>query len=115
MCRNEGGHLLQIESREENLAIRQYISEESIRLRGHYWIGLNDRGQEGDWVWEASGQQVERGFVNWKSRQPDSNGGNQDCGYMEPDQSFRWGDIDCNLSQNVHPVCEKGKKVIKQS
>ena len=107
MCQNEGGYLVQIESQEESLAISEYISEES--LRAHFWTGLNDRGREGDWVWDASGQQVERGFMNWKSNQPDSSGGNQDCVYMQPTESLRWGDIECSNSNHVLPVCERGK------
>ena len=44
----------------------------------HLWIGINDYGSEGTWVW-ADGTPVS--YTNWNSGEPNS-GGNYDGGFM---------------------------------
>ncbi|CAJ1059159.1 CD209 antigen-like protein E [Xyrichtys novacula] len=64
------------------------------------WIGLTDSAQEGTWMW-LDGTPVTTTY--WESGQPNSSGGDQDCGEMV--QRGEWNDETC--STNNIWICEK--------
>ena len=67
-----------------------------------WWIGLNDRGAEGSFVWE-SGAAV--GYTNWYANESNNAGGSEDCGQLNrfyPEQG--WNDEPC--STHLRYVCE---------
>ena len=58
--------------------------------------------QEGNWVWEASGEPFS--FTNWDSDSPD-NDRSTNCVRLT-DGSFTWWDIDCARTDNYRPFCQ---------
>nr|NIO22081.1 hypothetical protein [Candidatus Aenigmarchaeota archaeon] len=61
-----GGHLAAINSREEELWLRNQFGP-------GLWIGLNDLSLEGKWEWNT-GEPVT--YTNWCYREPNNGGGN---------------------------------------
>jgi hypothetical protein len=66
----------------------------------YYWIGLNDRGSEGTYVW-SDGNTFDGLYTAWDSFQPDNGffvgSGNEDCVRLNPSPSSGlWSDTDCN-------------------
>ena len=43
-----------------------------------YWIGLNDKAEEGKWKWE-SGTAIGNNWGGWKKPNEPNNKGNEDC------------------------------------
>jgi hypothetical protein len=62
-----GGHLLTLDSWEEELWIKETFGENEL-----FWIGLNDIKEEGNWVW-SSGAPVT--YTNWAPGEPNDCGG----------------------------------------
>jgi len=83
-----GGHVVSINSREENEFIASHIGGYSAM------IGLSDYQSEGKFVWD-SGESLD--YKNWFSAQPNDRGGIQD--YVELIKSSgEWNDVDNDLS-----------------
>ena len=112
-CRGEGGMLVEINSEEENAA----LVEESNR-RGynkmHFWIGLSDVDNEGDWRHASNG--LEPSYLNWDvdDGQPNNKGDNEGCARLRigPEYAAKdmWSDTRCDKAQNnpysLHALCE---------
>jgi len=48
---------------------------------GYYWIGLIDKDSEENWRWVNGNRASTDDITLWIPGQPNSAGGNQDCGY----------------------------------
>lgn len=98
-CQNQGAELAIIKTQQE----MDYINglfQSSIEA----WIGLNDQGAEGQWMW-VDGTPLTTTF--WATGQPNShNGVNQDCVefWHRGSKSGEWNDENCNLNQYF--ICE---------
>jgi hypothetical protein len=66
-CRQYGGHLVTITSKEENQALLQAIKSKNINVS--LWIGLTDKDDEGIWKW-VTGEKL--GYTYWDIQQPDN-------------------------------------------
>lgn len=62
-----GGHLVTINDREEELWLRSQFGSQT-----HFWIGFNDIGAEGIWVW-AGGEPAT--YTNWCEAEPNNHSG----------------------------------------
>ncbi|XP_037708398.1 low affinity immunoglobulin epsilon Fc receptor-like [Drosophila subpulchrella] len=71
-CRDLGGYLASIKSKEE-------LDELDTKLikPEHYWLGINDRDNEGVYVSDASRKKAT--FLPWQQKQPDNFRNNEDC------------------------------------
>jgi hypothetical protein len=82
-----GGHLVTIDSAAENDWLLATFP------RPWLWIGMNDRAQEGTWVW-SSGRKVD--FTNWRDGEPDDWAGfdplGEDAGVLSGNEPV-WSDI----------------------
>ena len=67
-----------------------------------FWIGLDDRAEEGAFVW-ADGTPLEAGDVSWDGGQPDDYFG-EDCVALWP--WVAWNDYPCEGGAALPFVCE---------
>jgi hypothetical protein len=100
-CSSRGYSLVSIESSEENTFIGQEAWE---RVTEYWWIGFNDREQEGTYVWAESSVPVT--YTSWADSEPNDANGEEDC--VTTDYAFigGWNDISC--SALLPYVCEEG-------
>ena len=81
----------------------QVLSIRNMRV----WIGLNDRETEGRWFWVNGERAAVSGAVLWFGRQPDSFGGNEDCGELIAITRFAFGTSDAPCNGHRIALCEK--------
>lgn len=96
-CRDRGLHLVTIDDDHENSQVSTIASTLGPT---HWWMGFNDRAEEGTWVWESPS--LDPAYTNWADGQPD-NSGEEDCGellYLRD----QWNDAECDGLQPF--VCE---------
>ncbi|XP_042351244.1 CD209 antigen-like protein E [Plectropomus leopardus] len=100
-CRDRGADLVIIDTYEEQEFLTNFV-------RGHTWIGLNDRDNEGTWKW-TDGSPLTDAYWNGK---PDNGGGDprwgeEDCVEILASRQTRsnWNDLRCEDS--LPWICEK--------
>jgi len=73
-CEEMGGHLIVIETPEEDAFFRELASRSGIRFEklDGIWIGATDEAQEGRWLW-VDGSQMK--YTNWHEHQPNNKQG----------------------------------------
>lgn len=82
------GHLVSISDLDENEWVRfNVLSFDGADRRG--WIGLNDAGVEGEFVWSNGDPVV---FTHWNAGEPNNGGGNEDYAEMLF-SSGEWNDL----------------------
>ncbi|CAH3159381.1 unnamed protein product [Porites evermanni] len=90
-CQSYSANLISVRNQEENV----YIQHRMNGAKG--WIGLNDRGTEGTFVW-ADNQT--NNFTYWAKNQP-NNFNNEDCVHtLGVGHSFMWNDVSCETCHN---------------
>ncbi|XP_053386071.1 lactose-binding lectin l-2-like [Mercenaria mercenaria] len=98
-CGQHGGHLVSMETKAENMFIRDYLHGLKDEDR---WIGLTDEMIEGAWVWYSSN--TDATYTDWFPGQPNSHGGNEDCVILGYHNDYKWVDAPCTSS--YEPICE---------
>ncbi|XP_050625911.1 C-type lectin domain family 17, member A isoform X4 [Macaca thibetana thibetana] len=93
-CQENYSHLVIINS----FAEHNFVAKAHGSPRVH-WLGLNDRGQEGDWRW-LDGSPVTLSF--WEPEEP-NNIHNEDCAAMNKDGT--WNDLSCY--KTTYWICER--------
>jgi hypothetical protein len=88
-CMALGGRLASIDDADQNRAI--YRAASALRP-GRWYIGLNDREQEGEYQWEGGDGEV--AFQHWAPGDPDDFG-DEDCGTIDPWADGAWTDVTC--------------------
>lgn len=58
-----------------------------------YWIGYNDRGKEGTWVWAGGGQSS---YTSWANGEPSNSGSGEDCAMTNWTAPGLWNDGTCS-------------------
>jgi hypothetical protein len=94
-CASIGYALVTIDNDNENDFVEDFLEENEL---SSVWIGLNDRADEGVFVW-ASGS--DSPYRNWADSEP-NNQGNEDAVHMYPDGE--WNDEGVNTEFAF--VCE---------
>ncbi|KAM8827192.1 uncharacterized protein ACB058_020207 isoform 1-T1 [Synchiropus picturatus] len=92
-CENLNGHLVIIDSKQENDFVSKFFQ--------HIWIGLSDRDKEGKWKW-VDGTALS-GTNYWASGEPNNADSNEDCAELLRD-SKEWNDVPCG--QTLSFICE---------
>merc|ERR1712212_597695 len=121
-CKQSGGYLVEIDSQDEQDAIRDEIDERGWDGHSHYgfWIGLTDIFHDGTWVWDNLGKPLD--YSNWASGEPNNYNGAQHCVVMKvwgsvsyDSNDFKWDDISCDkiktgnfsgLDTTIGYICE---------
>ncbi|XP_070560009.1 alpha-N-acetylgalactosamine-specific lectin-like [Ptychodera flava] len=87
-CKSLGGHLASIHSRQEN----EFVAALPPSSQS-FWIGLNDKDWESEFVWSDGDSVV---YTNWSNGEPDDRRG-QDCAAIDPTftSASSWDDEDC--------------------
>ncbi|XP_068182212.1 CD209 antigen-like [Antennarius striatus] len=100
-CIANGADLVVVDSRDEQVFINRLVNSTQ-----NAWIGLNDFYQEGKWMW-VDGSAITTRY--WQDDQPNSYGGEQDCGELVPSGTSsgigEWNDDGCFAVQIW--ICEK--------
>ena len=91
-CLEIGSKLVSITSEEENTFVAQQANE---LTEGKWWIGLNDRDNEGEYVWE-SGSSFD--FEAWNEGEPNNYEGSENCVEMYSNTGM-WNDARCRNEQ----------------
>jgi large repetitive protein len=97
-CESYGYAMVTVNDGTEDAWVNTTADSHSTRV---WWLGFNDRGSEGAWVWH-SGESAS--YTRWASGQPDDHH-NEDCAEINrwhPAQT--WNDIDCN--DRIRFICE---------
>ena len=102
-CVIEGGHLVSIESLNENNVVYN-LRGTGTSLGDDIWIGLNDKAVENSFVWSDG---TVSPYRYWSDNKPD---GDSDCTKMI--SSGKWDDYYCSVFFFRHPFgklrCEFG-------
>ena len=97
-CEDEGYVLVTIDDASEDAWVNATADSHSTDT---WWIGLNDRGTEGTFVWESGSSSS---YTRWGAGQPDDHRG-EDCTEINRwHPAMAWNDISCNDRQRF--VCE---------
>ncbi|KAL4221493.1 hypothetical protein ACF0H5_019750 [Mactra antiquata] len=106
-CNRRNGHLATINSAEEQAFVMEFMSRHSANHA--VWIGLNDKGSEGNFHW-ISGEPMQ--YVNWVPNHQDNfqSHTREDCVLFIPYKNGGWDDVNCGTdniffgsSGEVHP------------
>ncbi|XP_025113809.1 perlucin-like protein [Pomacea canaliculata] len=102
-CVAVGGHLVEIDSEDENNFILNLLKTHGATGS---WIGLQDLIEEGHFLWTTTQRQAV--YTNWASGEPDDLSG-EDCVWITNDPGYRagaWNDDKCETFQ-THVICEQ--------
>ena len=96
-CKREGGNLVEIDSKEENTALIEEIKGKGFSDK-LFWMGMTDRGSEGDWILETNGS--EPSHLNWGDREPDG-GRKENCAVIWNNKHFgvTWSDVSLDIDR----------------
>lgn len=78
-CTERGTELASIANVEEREDLRLLFEMNNMDPAKHIWIGLNDKGQEGVYVWNDGTQE---GIIEWNSGEPNDTNGQKDCVFI---------------------------------
>ena len=84
-ARETGGHLVAIESAEENDWLVATFGGDTL-----FWIGLTDEAVEGTYRW-TSGREM--GYSNWSPGEPNDEYGREDYVFMNFAEPGLWNDL----------------------
>jgi hypothetical protein len=95
LCAARGEELAWIDDAAQAQALRAATRERRGKRRTHdrWWIGLDDRAEEGTFRWRA-GTPPAGELAIWDRGEPDNAGCNQDCAVLDTDDG-RWRDTHC--------------------
>jgi hypothetical protein len=100
LCADIGGHLVIIETAEEQDAIMTMLTRNGLG-RDIFWIGATDEAQEGTWKWVDGSLVV---YTNWAPREPNNHQRQEHYAELHAGFGGRWND-----SKNHIPrwfICE---------
>ena len=80
-----------------------FVSDISL-WNEYYWIGLNDRRSESQFVWSDGTSYNASVYSNWKPGEPNDAGASEDCVELH---NTGWNDRDCKTEFGY--ICEKPK------
>jgi hypothetical protein len=98
-CVTRGGHLISVHDQ----AMQDFLTATAFGIAdGDWWIGLNDRSNEGQFVW-SDDSPVD--FSSWNGGEP-NNAGDEDCVHFPSWAGGNWNDLPCDAQGRY--ICELG-------
>ena len=109
-----GRKLAEPKSAEEEYEITEFANSYNLAdgsINKSFWIGVNDRAEEGVFTYESDGSPVT--YTNWQHGCPDNSGGNgsgdEDCVHILRYDSYYteylWNDLGCDTP--LTSICQK--------
>ncbi|CAG2246357.1 unnamed protein product [Mytilus edulis] len=99
-CKKQGGYLVEIYDKKENLYLKGLASENQVLGdKNVYFTGCNDIENNYSWIWDHS--KMDMKFNDWGKRQP--NPGYENCIALDGKDNFKWHDYPCTSKQ--HFIC----------
>lgn len=74
----------------------------------HLWLGGNDLGETGKYIWISTGKQFD--FTNWSTGSPDNYKGLEHCAHIWAVTDFEWNDGSCQ--SKIGYICEENHFVL---
>ncbi|XP_077985956.1 C-type lectin mosGCTL-1-like [Glandiceps talaboti] len=115
LCAEKGGTLATISDASTDNIIRSYIYDNSLddEVRTGFWIGLQDRSQEGVYEW-VDGEEFKfpecGSYSNWAPDEPNNNvkkmPAGQDCVQLQKRNGLMWDDEYCTGVRRKGYVCQ---------
>ncbi|KAG8275741.1 mannose binding [Homalodisca vitripennis] len=102
-CLQLGGRLATIESREENVLVKDVIVKSGLGTQ--FWISGAEYSHQGHWTWMSTGRPFN--FTDWSPGQPDNYqgvAGGEHCLELREDYQYLWNDGNCPKPH--FPICE---------
>ncbi|MCI6189283.1 MAG: GBS Bsp-like repeat-containing protein, partial [Clostridium sp.] len=98
-CKNKGGNLAIIDSKEKNDVISELIKDGT---KDAYFLGASDKENEGNWNW-INGENIN--YANWGNTQPDNYKNSED--YLEiSKRDGKWNDL-YSMDSGRGFICER--------
>ncbi|MCA9560290.1 MAG: hypothetical protein KC583_17195, partial [Myxococcales bacterium] len=99
-CQQVGYDLAVVEDGAEDSYLYASVNQRGF---GDTWLGLNDRQNEGDWVW-LDGTPV--AYSHWDRGEPNNGSGGEDCGLLmtRDGRDTQWDDRPCGRGYSY--ICE---------
>ncbi len=99
-CQSYGYDLAVVDTPQEDAFLYQAIAQRGFP---DTWVGLNDRADEGRWVWLDGEALV---HTHWDRGEPNNGGGGEDCGLImtRDGRQSEWDDRPCGRDQTY--ICE---------
>ncbi|XDV34821.1 hypothetical protein PO909_004933 [Leuciscus waleckii] len=103
-CISDGGHLVIINSREEQEFLMSFIT---TKYKGRFWIGLTDEKKEDQWLW-VDNTELSQSIRYWYGNEPDDwkveYKTGEDCVIIIQADLKSWSDAAC--SKSYRRICE---------
>ncbi|XP_075155822.1 lectin subunit alpha-like [Haematobia irritans] len=96
--------LIAVDTAERNPAIDTILRKKFTKCP-NLWIGGNDLGEEGTFIWSSTGNRFE--FSNWQKGQPDNYKNNEHCVHYYTITDFEWNDAPCSSKMGF--ICEENR------
>ena len=106
-CKKEGGHVLEINTKEEQNFMEEFLNK-AMLVSPDVFLWASDEDEEGKFVWRHGGTAVE--YSNWATGEPNNSGRRgEDCIMLSKELGWQWKDVDC-LFKRGSVVCEIPKE-----
>ena len=122
-CTSQGGRLATVRTDDDRRCFEEAVKQihakfNNVADREYVWVGLDDKKEEGVYVWSYDRRVELENSTNWLDDQPgrsNDRGGalqSQDCGYARGKLSDmttgRLGDDECSRKRSY--ICQQDKK-----
>ncbi|OWF40455.1 ladderlectin-like [Mizuhopecten yessoensis] len=101
------GHLVKIETAEEQTFLTNYVKAHQAHLAGELWTDGTDVEVPREFVWDYGYDHFV--YANWKHGEPNNQGGHEHCVEYGKSYNYQWNDIPCN--NHYQSICEFEKTV----
>uniref|UniRef100_T1PK09 Lectin C-type protein n=1 Tax=Musca domestica TaxID=7370 RepID=T1PK09_MUSDO len=103
-CAMRNMTLIAIDTAEKNTIVDKVLRNRFEKCP-NLWLGGNDLGLEGKFVWSSTGKRFE--FSNWSKGQPDNYKSNEHCVHYYTITDFEWNDAPC--TSKIGFICEENR------
>ncbi|NWX97024.1 MRC1 protein, partial [Nothoprocta ornata] len=103
-CREIGGNLVTIKTREDQILIWQLASAKGLNTQA-FWIGLFHLNPDDGYTWIDGSPAT---YEYWDEDEPNNYQGTEQCVMFNKSPQMRWNDLNCEYSLNWICEAEKG-------